>query len=56
MPGRNLPEEGSRPMIKSEFKKLSSYIFGSAAAIITNISLIVGMGSAEAGKGPIIGA
>ena len=43
-------------MIASELKKLSSYIFGSAAAIITNISLIVGLGSAETGKGPIIGA
>jgi VIT1/CCC1 family predicted Fe2+/Mn2+ transporter len=40
----------------SEFRKLSNYIFGSAAAIITNVSLIVGLGSAEAGKGPIIGA
>jgi VIT1/CCC1 family predicted Fe2+/Mn2+ transporter len=40
----------------SEFKKLSNYIFGSAAAIITNVSLIVGLGSAQAGKGPIIGA
>lgn len=40
----------------SEFRKLSNYIFGSAAAIITNVSLIVGMGSAQAGKGPIIGA
>ena len=43
-------------MMVSEFKKLSNYIFGSAAAIITNVSLIVGLGSAEAGKGPIIGA
>ena len=43
-------------MLVSEFRKLSSYIFGGAAAIITNVSLIVGMGSAHAGKGPIIGA
>jgi MFS family permease len=39
----------------SEFKKLENYILGSSAAIITNVSLIVGLGSAGAGKGPIIG-
>ena len=39
----------------SEFKKLENYILGCSAAIITNISLIVGLGSARAGKGPIIG-
>jgi vacuolar iron transporter family protein len=43
-------------LMVSEFKKLSNYVFGSAAAIITNVSLIVGLGSAQAGKGPIIGA
>ena len=43
-------------MLVSEFRKLSSYIFGGAAAIITNVSLIVGLGSAGAGKGLIIGA
>jgi VIT1/CCC1 family predicted Fe2+/Mn2+ transporter len=37
------------------FAEVKSYIFGSAAAIITNTSLIVGLGSARAGKGPIIG-
>lgn len=42
-------------MDRSEFTKLSSYVFGSTAAIITNISLIVGLGSAQAGKGPILG-
>ena len=30
-------------------------MFGSSAAIITNASLIVGLGSARAGKGPILG-
>jgi hypothetical protein len=40
----------------SEFMRLRNYIFGSTAAIVTNISLIVGLGSARAGKGPIIGS
>jgi len=39
----------------SEFKKLDNYILGSSAAIITNASLIVGLGSTGAGKGPILG-
>ena len=38
-----------------DFVNLKNYIFGSSAAIITNTSLIVGLGSAGAGKGPIIG-
>ncbi|HTX19560.1 MAG TPA: hypothetical protein VMG34_12970 [Bacteroidota bacterium] len=38
-----------------EYRKLENYIFGSSAAIITNVSLIVGLGSAGAGKGPILG-
>jgi vacuolar iron transporter family protein len=42
-------------MDMSEFKNLKNYIFGSTAAIITNTSLIVGLGSAQAGKGPILG-
>ena len=42
-------------MDKSEFTNLKNYIFGSTAAIITNISLIVGLGSAQAGKMPIVG-
>ena len=42
-------------IIKSEFTKLKHYIFGSTAAIITDISLIVGLGSAHTGKGPILG-
>ena len=42
-------------MDRSEFANLKNYIFGSTAAIITNTSLIVGLGSAQAGKGPIIG-
>ena len=33
---------------------LRNYIFGSSAAIITDVSLIVGLGSAQAGKGPIL--
>jgi hypothetical protein len=40
---------------KSDWKELKNYVFGSAAAIITNISLIVGLGSARVGKGPILG-
>jgi VIT1/CCC1 family predicted Fe2+/Mn2+ transporter len=45
-----------RPLNSSEFKNPKYYIFGSAAAIITNTSLIVGLGSARAGKGPILGS
>ena len=43
------------PVDWTEFTKLKNYIFGSAAAIITNISLIVGLGSAGQGRGPILG-
>ena len=39
---------------RSEFKKLQNYILGSSAAIMTNISLIVGMGTARAGKVSIL--
>jgi len=39
----------------SQLKKLENYILGSSAAVITNVSLIVGLGSGQAGKGPIIG-
>ena len=42
-------------MDKLEFTNLTNYIFGSTAAIITNTSLIVGMGTAGTGKGPILG-
>ena len=38
----------------SEFTNLRNYIFGSSAAILTDVSLIVGLGSAQAGKGPIL--
>ncbi|HTW90945.1 MAG TPA: hypothetical protein VMH22_04485 [bacterium] len=38
----------------SEFKTLRNYIFGSSAAIITDVSLIVGLGSARAGKAPLL--
>lgn len=40
---------------RSEFTKVENYILGSSAAIITNVSLIVGLGSAQAGKGLIFG-
>ena len=40
---------------RPEFTKFGNYIFGCSAAVITNVSLIVGMGSARAGKGPILG-
>jgi VIT1/CCC1 family predicted Fe2+/Mn2+ transporter len=39
-----------------ELGNLKNYVFGSTAAIITNTSLIVGLGSAGAGKGPILGS
>jgi vacuolar iron transporter family protein len=42
-------------MDRSEFKKFTNYVFGGAAATITNISLIVGLGSAGAGKPAILG-
>ncbi len=38
----------------SALADLRNYIFGSSAAIITDVSLIVGLGSARAGKGPIL--
>ena len=38
----------------SEFTNLRNYIFGSSAAIITDVSLIVGLGSARTGKEPIL--
>jgi len=40
--------------LRTEFADLRNYIFGSSAAIITDVSLIVGLGSARAGKGPIL--
>ena len=42
-------------MVSSEFRELGNYVFGSTAAIVTNISLIVGLGSAGAGKKAILG-
>jgi vacuolar iron transporter family protein len=42
-------------MYKSELKNLKNYIFGSTAAIITNICLIVGLGYVQTSKGPILG-
>jgi len=40
--------------VRTEFADLRNYIFGSSAAILTDVSLIVGLGSARAGKGPIL--
>lgn len=42
-------------MKKSDFTDLRNYVFGGTAAIITNVSLIVGLGSAGTNKGPILG-
>ena len=53
---REFKEPMASPRIRrSEFAKLENYVLGSSAAIITNVSLIVGLGSARAGKGPILG-
>jgi VIT1/CCC1 family predicted Fe2+/Mn2+ transporter len=38
----------------SELANMRNYIFGSSAAIITDVSLIVGLGSARTGKEPIL--
>ena len=43
-------------MDSSEFANLKNYIFGSTAAVITSTSLIVGLGSAQAGKVSTVGA
>ena len=43
-------------MPKVAFTDLKNYIFGSTAAIITDTSLIVGLGSAGTHKGPILGS
>jgi len=40
---------------RSEFANLTNYIFGSSAAIITEVSLIVGLGAVQASKGAILG-
>ncbi len=40
---------------RSELGNLTNYIFGSSAAIITDVSLIVGLGSARASRGAILG-
>ena len=45
----------SSRMDGSEFANLTNYIFGSSAAIITEVSLIVGLGAARASKGAILG-
>ena len=40
---------------RSEFANPTNYIFGSSAAIITEVSLIVGLGAVRASKGAILG-
>jgi vacuolar iron transporter family protein len=47
-------EDGGRPSRRPDFADLRNYIFGSSAAILTDVSLIVGLGSARTGKGPIL--
>jgi vacuolar iron transporter family protein len=39
---------------RSEFSDLTNYVMGSTAAIVTDIGLIVGLGSAQASKGAIL--
>jgi VIT1/CCC1 family predicted Fe2+/Mn2+ transporter len=39
---------------RSELRDLRNYVFGSSAAIITDVSLLVGLSSARTGKGPIL--
>jgi len=41
---------------KPDRMHLQNYVFGSTSAIITNISLIVGLGSGQVGKIPVLGA
>lgn len=41
--------------IRPELANYRNYIFGSTAAIITNISLIVGLGTAQNARGAILG-
>jgi hypothetical protein len=51
---RNLLRDGGT-FSMADWRNLKNFVFGGAAAIITNVSLIVGLGSARAGKGPILG-
>ena len=54
--GQRPPPEPDRAGVGlSALADLKNYVFGSSAAIITDISLIVGLGSAQAGKGAILG-
>jgi vacuolar iron transporter family protein len=55
MPPHIAMRDEKMPLGKSDWRNLKNYVFGSAAAIITNVSLIVGLGSARTGKGPILG-
>jgi hypothetical protein len=41
--------------LRTELGNLENYIFGSTAAIITNVSLIAGLGSAQAGRIAVLG-
>jgi vacuolar iron transporter family protein len=43
-------------MSRSELRTLTNYVFGGSAAIITNVSIIVGLGSAGASKGAVLGS
>ena len=55
LPGNKLTKPNLKHIDRSEFANLKNYIFGSSAAIITDVSLIVGLGSARASKGAILG-
>jgi vacuolar iron transporter family protein len=46
--------KGPTRRVRTELADMRNYIFGSSAAIITDVSLIVGLGSAQSGKGPIL--
>jgi len=43
-------------MTRPEFRRLTNYVFGGAATIITNVSLIVGLASAGASRGALLGS
>jgi VIT1/CCC1 family predicted Fe2+/Mn2+ transporter len=50
----NRKDGNAPPRPRPGFADLRNYIFGSSAAIVTDVSLIVGLGSARAGKGTIL--
>ncbi|HVP22219.1 MAG TPA: hypothetical protein VMS73_10205, partial [Anaerolineaceae bacterium] len=53
--GNKKSELKTKRFNRAELANLKNYIFGSSAAIITDASLIVGLGSAQASKGAILG-